>query len=419
MSTVPSVTVLLPLHTGDERARRALADIASQSVRDIEILILLNGSDGAAAALASDLARSDPRARVVTSPEAHLARALNVGLRAARAPIAARMDADDRCPPGRLAAQLAALRAGLAAVGCAWEIVDSAGRRVRVVRPPTDPGRMRWRLRLGNMVAHGSMVMRVAAVVGAGGYDERLERAQDHELWLRLTRDAPVIGATDEVVYSHTTRHEGEPDGSDPAQAWAAAGAMAASWVDLPRAGGESLEAIRAGMSRALLRGPASAEGVARLEGELDIRPSLEGLSAYLWARTERPSQSWRAVEAGRCALLRELGARLRSVGVRRVWLWGAGDHTRWVLERVESLGLEIGGLVDDALAGGRAYGWEVRSPEVLGAGDVVVLSSDWHEEALWAASAGARARGVRVERLYAAATGRAEEPAGSPENSG
>jgi hypothetical protein len=85
---------------------------------------------------------------------------------------------------------------------------------------------------------------------------------------------------------------------------------------------------------------------------------------------------------------------------VTEVWLWGAGDHTRKLLEHPEDMGVFVLGIVDDQVRGER-YGVAVRGPEALEPGSTVVLSSDWHEGTMWESSHGARERGVRVVRLY------------------
>lgn len=101
-------------------------------------------------------------------------------------------------------------------------------------------------------------------------------------------------------------------------------------------------------------------------------------------------------------ARVREVGARLRAMGVREVILWGAGAHSAFVLEHAHDLGVPVVGLVDDALAGRDRLGFRVGAPDGVAPGRHVLLSSDAHEDALWERSAGARARGVIVHRFYA-----------------
>jgi hypothetical protein len=143
-------------------------------------------------------------------------------------------------------------------------------------------------------------------------------------------------------------------------------------------------------------------DGIAGIERLLTEQgPTTQRLHAMLWTRAVRGHTPTGVIEAGRAALLREAGTALRSRGVRHLWLWGAGSHTAWVLAHRSELGLHIAGIVDDHLHGTRRHGFEIQHPSELDDSSDVLLSSDAHEDALWAASVSARARGVRVHRLY------------------
>lgn len=97
-----------------------LSSITRQTLTDWECIIVDDGSTDDTSAIARDAARRDPRVQVVTVPHGGLIGALNEGLRHCRAPLVARMDADDLMHRERLGAQANALagHSELAAVGC-------------------------------------------------------------------------------------------------------------------------------------------------------------------------------------------------------------------------------------------------------------------------------------------------------------
>jgi len=188
MASRAGVSVALPVYRAEPGSLgRSVACIRDQTLRELDIAIVLNGSDPATTRLAHDLASQDGRIRVHSLPAPNLAAALNLALREARFDLVARMDADDECPPGRLARQTAFLEANprIAAVGSGVEIRDESG-NTSVAHPPTDPAEVRWRLCLGNVLCHGAMMLRRAEVMAVGGYDPRYQYAQDYDLWLRL-----------------------------------------------------------------------------------------------------------------------------------------------------------------------------------------------------------------------------------------
>jgi hypothetical protein len=403
--TLPGVSVALPVHRDSGTLEDAVRCLQAQTHTDLDVVMVLNGSDEGTRRKAHGLAREDGRIRTIELPEANLAAACNAGLEAARHELVARMDADDLCVPRRLEVQ-ARFMAGhpeVAAVGSAWELLGPDDEVISTVRPPTEPGALRWRLLIGNVLAHGSMMLRRGAVLRAGGYDTRCSRAQDYELWLRLSR-AWDLASVPEVLYQHRTAFAEDPGRSSRAQADVAGPAMVNAWRELPAADESQLALLTSALQRALSR-EGRPDGQA-IEQVLSTCPTREGLLAWLWREWFTPPLPRRAMEVCRRARLREVGASLRGAGVREVWLWGAGEHTRWVLEHRAELGVRIAGIVDDGVAGEERFGSAVRAPETLHAGTCVLLSSDWHEEAMWDRSGFLRQRGVQVMRMYGSAEG-------------
>lgn len=406
---MPQVSVALPVRHAAATLERAIQAITNQTLADFELLLVLNGSDNATTSLAREAARRDPRIRVLSLPAPNLAAALNLALREARADLVARMDADDECHSGRLALQREFLLAhpDLAGVGCAFEVVEAAsGRVLATQRPPADPHDLRWRLLLGNPLCHGAMMLRRERVLAAGGYDERRLRAQDYELWLRLSGllhgdgapRPPALANLPEVLYRYHVA-SAAAFSSSPLQAASAAELLVEAWRALPRGLDDDLTSL---MGDALAEPAGPGEALDGIESLLQDGPNLSALAGWLWTRWHFPPAHHRAVEAGRLSRMREVGRALRDAGARAITLWGAGAHTAWLLTHVDQLGLPVAGIVDDALAGGQRYGFRIAHPTSLAPGQHVLLSSDWHEDSLWAASDHARARGVRVHRLYA-----------------
>jgi glycosyl transferase family 2 len=392
------VTVLLPVWRCEpEVLGRAFGCIAAQSYDELEILVLLNGSDAATREAVIRLCGGDARARVIELERANLAAALNVGLREARYELVARMDADDVCLPERIGVQVAAMegRAEVVAIGTAYEIVGEDGETVGLVTAPVDAGEARWRLLVSNPFAHGSMMLRRSVVLEAGGYDESFERSQDYELWVRLSVEMGLeVCAIPEVLYSLTRTDRAF--GATEAQGAAAARVMARAWGGLER--GALDERVLASMiERQDVSGAVSA-AAGRLAAD---GPTVLGVAGWLFGQWANPGSHVKAFDVARGARVREVGRAMRSAGVERVWVWGAGRHTGWLMEHLDDLGVEIAGIVDDSLAGQVRFGFAVESPGVLAGGDEVLLSSDWHEDAMWDSSSGARDRGVRVWRVY------------------
>lgn len=403
MSVQEGVTVLLPVSRVEPALlERAFVCVQSQTHERLEILLVLNGADELTRACAQRLCAGDERAWMIELERAQLAAALNVGLSESRYELVARMDADDACDADRVAQQVEAMSAspGVAALGTGYRLVGSGGEKLGIVTPPADPDEARWRLLISNPFAHGSMMLRRSAVLGIGGYDETYERAQDYELWSRLSMRGRRTGvcALPEVLYTLTRPDAARAFGATPMQGGHAARVMARAWDALPRGDAEQVMELVASMAERGEVEPARR----RIEDRMrQGGPSMVDVLAWLWGSWTSPGSHLRAFDAARAARVREVGRELRGAGVSAVWLWGAGRHTDWLLRHADDLGVPIVGIVDDALAGRERFGYRIETPAAIGGGEHVLLSSDWHEEAMWASAAAHRGRGVRVWRLY------------------
>ncbi len=193
-ASTPAVSVVLPVRDGGAYLADSINSILGQTFVDFELLLIDDGSrDGAVAALAP-LAARDPRLRLLENPGAGLVAALNYGLGQARAALVARMDADDVALPKRLARQVAFLDASpdVALVGAQVAYVDAAGTPTgEQSNFPTAPDDVAAALTTrGCVIRHPTVVARKAALLAAGGYRPACERAEDYDLWLRLSERA-------------------------------------------------------------------------------------------------------------------------------------------------------------------------------------------------------------------------------------
>jgi glycosyltransferase involved in cell wall biosynthesis len=187
----PPLSVVMPVCNARRFLDDAVGSVLAQTFADFEFVVFDDASEDGTAGALREWARRDRRIRLVGSPRRlGLSGSSNAAVRAARAPLVARMDADDVAHPERLARQLAVMRARPEVVlaGTLCEGIDAAGRRVR----PRD----RWRLVRASLYPpfpHGSAVFRRAAFEEVGGYREDCAGWEDQDLFLRLSRRGPVV----------------------------------------------------------------------------------------------------------------------------------------------------------------------------------------------------------------------------------
>jgi glycosyltransferase involved in cell wall biosynthesis len=177
---------------------RAVRSILEQTVADLEVLVLDDGSRDASLEVVSAIV--DERVACVALGHQGIARTLNEGLRRARAPVVAIQDADDWSEPERLARQLSVLEGdqSVAVVGCRMREVSATGRVFRA-RTGFVPGQVNRQLLRFNPIPNSAAAYRRSAALEAGGYDPRYRYAMDYDLWLRLAEHYRIV-TLDEVL---------------------------------------------------------------------------------------------------------------------------------------------------------------------------------------------------------------------------
>jgi glycosyltransferase involved in cell wall biosynthesis len=93
MSTIPTLSVCMPVYNAEQYVREATESILQQTFTDFEFIIIDDGSTDDSTRILEDFARKDARVRLVSRPNTGYTIALNEALALARAPYTARMEA--------------------------------------------------------------------------------------------------------------------------------------------------------------------------------------------------------------------------------------------------------------------------------------------------------------------------------------
>jgi glycosyltransferase involved in cell wall biosynthesis len=196
----PRVSILLPVKDAAKTLASCLASVSRQSERRFECVVVDDGSTDGSLELARRFASADARFRPLPAPHAGLVSALNRGLDACRAPLVARLDADDWIHRERLALQCAALDAepSLDAMGCHVRCFPrgalAAGMRdyEAWLASIDSPRRVREECFVECPVAHPSLMMRTERMRALRYRD--VGWPEDYDLLLRLLEGGGPIG---------------------------------------------------------------------------------------------------------------------------------------------------------------------------------------------------------------------------------
>ena len=192
MTAEPRVSVMIGCWNNADTLERAARSILDGSLRELELMIVDDGSTDNT----EELVRSfdDERVRYLKLPHMGISRSLNAGLSEARAALVAIQDADDWSEPERLQRQVELLETNpdVAVVGTRMREVDETGRPLEP-RTAFAAGDVRRVLMRFNPIPNSCVCFRRQAALDVGGYDPDYLYAMDYDLWLRLAERHAVV----------------------------------------------------------------------------------------------------------------------------------------------------------------------------------------------------------------------------------
>jgi len=197
------VSVVIPVHNCERYVAEAIESILGQTLQDIELILVDDGSTDSSSAILDDYAAKDPRIRVVRHDKSRgSGAARNSGIEVARADLLAFNDADDVSIPDRLERQKAYMDAhpDVGLVFSQYIITDVDGNDIGIKQTPFDEAQLLERMRRYCHLSHWAALFRTQVVRDAGGYRNGFAAAEDYDLLLRLLErnragmlDVPVV----------------------------------------------------------------------------------------------------------------------------------------------------------------------------------------------------------------------------------
>jgi len=188
----PAISVAMSVYNGERFLSLAIESVLAQNFGDFEFLIVDDGSTDASPAIIRRYAERDARVRPILRGNRGLIASLNEMIAAARAPIIARMDADDICKPERFARQIGFLAGNPehGVVGSWSEDIGEHGERLErsgADHPITHDELVLAIEQGGQLICHPAAMFRRDVVMAVGGYHAAFRHCEDLDLWLRLS----------------------------------------------------------------------------------------------------------------------------------------------------------------------------------------------------------------------------------------
>lgn len=215
-------TVIIPAYNCEEFLPACLESVCAQSMPNLEILVVDDGSTDGTAAVVTEFSKKDGRVKLLLQPtNLGVAAARNRGVREATGDYIAFLDADDLWLPEKLEKQLAFLNETKADL-CytAASCINDHGEALpnRFLAPETVTYR---NLLKGNVIVCSSVL---AKAVWLKKYPmEKGNFHEDYVCWLSMLKDgAKAVGITDPLtVYRFTSGSISRNKGKSAKMTWA------------------------------------------------------------------------------------------------------------------------------------------------------------------------------------------------------
>ncbi len=196
------VSIILPSYNAELYLSDSINSILKQSYKNIELVLIDDGSTDKSLEIAERIAISDKRLKVYARGHNGLIDTLNYGIDKSKGAFIARMDADDISHPKRIECQLDLIRKERAdIVGCNYLLIDEKSIIRRRYKVPIRHEDILVRLTTSVPFCHGSIMTKSGLLkdyrYGSGNY----KAVEDYSLWTSMAVDGVKFANCSEQLY--------------------------------------------------------------------------------------------------------------------------------------------------------------------------------------------------------------------------
>lgn len=206
------VDVIIPAYNACDTIARALNSVAAQTLKPERVIVVVDGTDDGTLEIAESCRASLDNIELLTIWQENqgAGAARNLGIELAESTYVAFLDADDEWLPEKLAETMPRI-IGTDNVLISHNVIVNdrdVETRIDCYRHFAESGGSFSGLYRRGYISTSTAVAKRDAVLAVGGFDTKLQNAQDFDLWLALTRDDLAF----EVFNQWLTRNYVMPD---------------------------------------------------------------------------------------------------------------------------------------------------------------------------------------------------------------
>jgi len=190
MNNQPLVSVILPTYNRVKYIRKAIESVLGQTYRNLELIIINDGSNDKTSKVIYGFAKKDQRVKTIKNEtNIGLVKSLNKGITKSKGKYIARIDDDDVwSDKQKLEKQIEFLEnnSDYVLTGGGMIKINEKGREIVRYMLPEEDEDIRRAILQNNCFAHSAVVFKKESWQSAGGYDETLDFSEDWDLWMKF-----------------------------------------------------------------------------------------------------------------------------------------------------------------------------------------------------------------------------------------
>jgi glycosyltransferase involved in cell wall biosynthesis len=200
MKDKPLVSIVIPVHNGEEYIKEAIDSCLNQTYGNIEIIVVDDKSTDDTLKILKEY--RDKITVISVEKQNGLGNVLNIGIRASKGQYIARMDADDVMYPSRIEKQVEYMQEhpSCVAVSGQIDIIDSDGNITGHREYAIEDRDIKKNMFLFQPFAHPAVMLRKSTLEDVGLYPENMWKVEDVKLFFLLSQKGEFHNIEDTVL---------------------------------------------------------------------------------------------------------------------------------------------------------------------------------------------------------------------------
>lgn len=202
MSINPEVSVIIPAYNCEKYIEKTVASVASQSFKDLEIIIVDDGSTDQTYETIENIAKNDTRIKLFSQKNGGASKARNKGINEASGNYIAILDSDDLWHEDKIKLQYEAITLNdVGMVSCHSVIIDKEEIPFGGYQRENLNGYCYEDLLVSNGIGNGSVPLILKECFDKVGlFDEDIRYCEDWDMWIRIAKEYKLLTISEVLV---------------------------------------------------------------------------------------------------------------------------------------------------------------------------------------------------------------------------